>query len=412
MNLLHITDLKNGRVQVSWRRGNNAERPYQNPVPFADPLSAEDRRELRWYLEDYLQFPYGAERNRAERVERRMAEWGQSLFNQVFIFDQSNPTNPRIFYQEAVREGLEQCEICIASEDQAFLNIPWELIRDPTPGRGYLAPSLAGFYRQHTAQKIEAFPELSPEEPFRVLLVIARPRGELDVPLGTVARPMLQALRPLRPRIQLEVLRPPTFDALVERLNAQRGFYHLVHFDGHGVFAQSSGGRLMRFAAMAGRGHLLFEKEDGTEDIVNSEDLGQALATCKVPLFVLNACQSAEEGGGDPFSSVASQLIAVGAKGVVAMSYSVYASAAALFIERFYETLIEHSSLAEAVAAARQKLYTDPHRESVIGPLELRDWIVPALYQQEYSYVPIPRQIPPSPNVTYLSKKTIANMFS
>ncbi|MFH1743400.1 MAG: tetratricopeptide repeat protein, partial [bacterium] len=124
--------------------------------------------------------------------------------------------------------------------------------------------------------------------------------------------------------------------------------------------------------------------------IVNSQDLGNALATSKIPLFVLNACQSAEEGKSDPYSSVASQLVAVGAKGVVAMSYSVYATTAALFIRRFYESLVRHSSLAEAVAAGRQELYSNPHRDSVIGALELRDWLVPTLYQQEAKYIPIP----------------------
>lgn len=392
MNLLHVTDLGNGHVQVSWQRGKAIPRQYPRPIPFADPLTVESRSELRWYLEDFLQFPYGAERWRAEQIEKRMAEWGESLFKQVFAKADLDP-DPRGLYQEAVREGLERCELCITSEDSAFLNIPWELIRDPTPGRGYLAPLLGGLYRHRSGQKIEVSPELSREEAFRILLVIARPYGERDIPLGTVARPVLRALGPLRPHIHLEVLRPPTFDALQKRLNARRGFYHLVHFDGHGVFARPSDGPLVQFRAIEGQGHLVFEKDDGSEDIINSQDLGQVLATCKVPLFVVNACQSAEEGKADPFSSVASQLVAIGAKGVVAMSHSVYATTAARFMQRFYEKLVEHSSLAEAVAAGRRRLYAQPDRESVLGTIELRDWMVPTLYQQEYHYVPIPEGI-------------------
>lgn len=388
MNLLRISDIGDGRIQVHWRRGDE-ERSYTKPIPFADPLTAKDRAELRWYLEEYLDFPYGAERNRAEKVEARMNEWGESLFTQVFIKTEEDP-DPRAFYQEALREGLEQCELCITSEDPEFLNIPWELIRDPTPGRGFLSTSLAGLYRQRVGQRIEAPMKLPTDEPFRILLVISRPFGEPDVPLGTVARPMLQALRPLRPQVHLEVLRPPTFDELVRRLSQRRGYYHLVHFDGHGVFSRSSASPITSFAAMAGRGHLVFEREDGSPYEVNSQELGQALATCHVPLFVLNACQSAEEGASDPFSSVAAQLVAVGAKGVVAMSYSVYASAAAHFMGRFYEKLVEHAPLSEAVAAARQDLQTKPERDSAIGSIKLRDWMVPTLYQQERGYVPIP----------------------
>jgi len=386
MNLLKITDLKDGKIQVSWQHKSTA-RDCPHPLPFADPLTIEDRKELRWYLEEYLQFPYGAEEYKAQKVEEKMKVWGESLFTQVFAKCDFDP-DPRTLYHEAVRQGLNDCEICIASEDTDFLNIPWELLRDPTPGRGYLAPLLGGLYRQRTGHKIEVLPESS--EPFRILLVICRPFGEKDVPLGTVARPMLEALRPLRPQIHLEVLRPPTFDALVKKLNTQRGYYHLVHFDGHGVFARDSGSSL-QFGSGEGMGYLVFEKEDGTEDIISSEDLGQALATSKVPLFVLNACQSAEEGKEDPYSSVASQLIAVGAKGVVAMSYSVYAVAASKFMQRFYERLVDNTSLSEAVAAGRQKLFTDAERESVVGKMKLKDWMVPTLYQQEYQYVPIPK---------------------
>jgi tetratricopeptide (TPR) repeat protein len=392
MNCLQIKDLKKGQVQVAWQRENEDSRVYEYPIPFTDPLSVEDRKELRWYLEEYLMFPYGAERNRARAVERKMDEWGESLFNQVFVKGDKDP-DPRAFYQEAVREGLEQCELCVSSDDSDFLNIPWELIKDPTAGRGYLAPSLAGYYRQRTAHKIEAPLQLSPEEAFRILLVIARPYGKSDIPLGTVARPMLEALRPFQPRIQLDLLRPPTFDALQKLLNSRRGYYHLVHFDGHGVFVKPSRGAMLSFGAKPDTGHLVFEKDDGSEQIVNSEDLGQVLNTCKVPLFVLNACQSAEEGKSGAFSSVASQLVAIGSRGVVAMSYSVYASAAAQFIRRFYERLTEHASLAEAVAAGRNKLYSTRDRYSVVGPLELQDWIVPVLYQKGRGYTPIPEGV-------------------
>ena len=390
MNLLHLTDLGNGTVQLSWQHGSAIPRSYPRPIPFADPLTVADRQELRWYLEEFLSFPYGAERWRAQQLEAQMAQWGEALFSQVFVKCDPDP-DPRALYQEAVREGLNQCELCISSEDPDFLNIPWELLRDPTPGRGYLALTLKGLFRQRSGHKIEVPAAAPAGEPFRILLVLARPYGDQDIPLGTVARPMLEALRPFRPRLHLELLRPPSFDALQQRLNDRPGYYHLVHFDGHGVFANPARGELSHSGAMAGRGHLAFETEDGSADIVNSQDLGQALANARVPLFVLNACQSAEEGKADPFASVASQLIAVGAQGVVAMSYSVYAVTASRFIQRFYERLVNHASLSEAVAAARRRLHAEPGHDSVVGPLDLRDWLVPTLHQQEYHFVPIPQ---------------------
>ena len=397
MNLLQITDLGTGQIQVSWHQHDAIPRHYP-PISFHDPIPLDQREQLRWYLEEYLSFPYGAERNRAQNVEDMLASWGEALFAQVFPKGEVDP-DPRAYYQEAVRAGLETCQLCVSSEDSEFLNLPWELLRDPTPGRGYLAPSLGGLFRQRSGLKIEAPFQAAEPQPFRILLVIARPYGESDVPLGTVARPVVEAIRALRPQVELEVLRPPTFDALVERLNRRRGYFQLVHFDGHGVFAGNSRGGPPQYSAVAGRGHLVFENEDGSAHIVNSHDLGQALAACHVPLFVLNACQSAQEGGTDPFSSVAAQLVAVGARGVVAMSHSVYADTAALFMQRFYARLVAHSPLAEAVAAGRQRLHATPDRNSVIGPLELRDWMVPVLYQQDVTYIPISHDVPAVPDI-------------
>jgi len=71
-------------------------------VSYTDPLSVEDREALRWYLEEYLQFPYGAERFKAEQVEKKMKEWGKSIFEQIFAKCDFDP-DPRSLYQEAVR---------------------------------------------------------------------------------------------------------------------------------------------------------------------------------------------------------------------------------------------------------------------------------------------------------------------
>jgi tetratricopeptide (TPR) repeat protein len=389
MNTIYIADQGNSQIAISWQRGNSPPK-YYPPIPFNDPLNAKDHGELRWYLEEYLQFPYGAESYRAQKVEENMAKWGEALFKQAFPTGNTG-ANPGIFYQEAVREGLRGCEFCVSSDNPDFLNIPWELIYDPTPGRGYLAPSLGGLYRQRSGQSVEATrDDLSPapNQPFRILLVIARPEGAGYIPIGSVARPLLEALRPFRPKISLEVLRPPTLDALQKRLNDQPGRYQLVHFDGHGVFAKATGS-LPQYGIAGDSGHLVFENLDGTPKYVSSQDIGQLLADCRVPLFVLNACQSAEEGKSDPFSSVASQLIAVGAKGVIAMAYSVYVSAASKFVQRFYEALVQNKSLSQAVADGRRRLYAEPEHESVAGSISLKDWIVPTLYQQELQFVPL-----------------------
>jgi len=387
-NLITITDLCQGKIQVSWQLGSTLTRSYLRQLPLVDPLSSEDRQELRWYLEEYLEFPYGAERDRARQVEQRMEIWGEALFCQVFEKVEA-ASDPLGFYQEAGGDGLDNCEVCIRSDDPAFLDIPWELLRDPTPGRGYLSPTLKGLYRQLSTPITQASNVGKTLEPFRVLLVIARKKDD-PISMRSDARIIMRALRTVGFKIHVEVLRPPTFDEFQRRLNLQPGFFDLVHFDGHGAFFDALGDGNAPFTPGSGIGCLLFEKLGGETHVVNSHEIGQVLTNCRVPFFVLSACQSAEEGRKNPFSSVASQLIAVGASGVIGMSYSVHMDTAEKFIQRLYECLVNHSTLSEAVASARRRLFADPDRESVVGPMALRDWIIPRLYQQTPGIVPIP----------------------
>jgi tetratricopeptide (TPR) repeat protein len=367
-------------IQLSWQTGQAAPR-FAPAVPFEHPFDTQALAELRWYLEEYLRYPYGIEPERAANTEQKFQVWGQQLFDLVF----SRTQEAQEFFQEATREGLEQCEIAIASDNPAVLNLPWELLYSPK--HQFLAPSLAGIYRRvgnaHPTQQAE-IGEMS-QDKLNILLVIARPYGEQDVAFKTIARPMLEALKPIRQQVNLKVLRPPSFQEFERELNANKGFYHIVHFDGHGTVNAN------------GQGELVFETLFGTEQKITAEKIAQKLADCRVPVFVLNACKSAQEGG-ETFSSVAAQLIFSGAKGVVAMAYSVYAEAAKHFIGGLYGELARGASLAEAVAAARRMVLNQPLRPSPKGNLPLQDWLVPVLYQQE-TYTPFSPAIKPKSEI-------------
>jgi hypothetical protein len=244
-------------------------------------------------------------------------------------------------------------------------------------------------YRSLSSQPVRAEMGNLPEDRLNILLVIARPYGERDVSLRTIARPMLEALASIRSQVNIKLLRPPSFEQFERELNAHKGFYHIVHFDGHGGFDPTSQGRQYALGG-AGQGVLVFEKEDGSPEIVTAAQIAQNLADCRVPIFVLNACQSGQAGQ-DPFSSVATRLVSLGAKGVVAMAYSVYAEAAKHFIGRLYEQLVLGESLSSALAGGRREILNKRERPSPKGWLPLSDWMVPVLYQQE-SYTPFPKR--------------------
>ncbi|MBD0310568.1 MAG: CHAT domain-containing protein, partial [Microcoleus sp. T1-bin1] len=349
-------------------------------VTFTHPFDEQALTDLRWYLEEYLRFPYGIFPDNAAKIEQKFQDWGEQLFELVF----RSSEQARQFFQAATYEGLNQCELVITSDSPEVLNLPWELLYSPSD-RQFFAPSLAGMSRSLSDYAVRAEMGDLPQDKLNILLVIARPYGEKDIALKTIARPLLESLSNIRQKVNLKVLRPPSFEQFERELNAHRGFYHIVHFDGHGDFDPNSIGFQHTLGA-AGQGLLVFEKNDGSPDIVTAAQIAQNLADCRVPIFVLNACKSAQEGE-EKFSSVATRLVSLGAKGVVAMAYSVYAQAAKHFMGRLYGELAAGATLDSAVAAGRKDVLNKPQRPSPKGDKPLQDWLVPVLYQQE-SYTP------------------------
>jgi tetratricopeptide (TPR) repeat protein len=103
------------------------------------------------------------------------------------------------------------------------------------------------------------------------------------------------------------------------------------------------------------------------------------LVAGKVPVVVLNACQSGAVGK-DLEASVATALLKSGCAAVVAMAYSVYAVAAAEFMAAFYESLFNGASVGQAVCAGRKRLSGRNGRPSPRGDMLLADWLVPVHY--------------------------------
>jgi hypothetical protein len=202
-----------GQVQVLLHRdGHLLPEPSGPSLPFEPPLSPEEREDLRWYLEDYLDAPYAVYQDRGSTIAKTIPVWGERLFEAVFGAGKGQKA-----YIQA-RES-EPCELWIASRSPAFLGLPWELLKDPdrsTP----LVLELAGINR--TLPAATAAADLQPGERLRVLMVIARPYGRRDVGYRMIARPLLERLAPVAGEVSLDVLRPPTFAELKRKLAEAR----------------------------------------------------------------------------------------------------------------------------------------------------------------------------------------------
>ncbi|WP_321339464.1 tetratricopeptide repeat protein [uncultured Cohaesibacter sp.] len=375
LNRLIASQLPDKRVQVSYRRAGEEEAQFVgDAMDFEFPLSDRDLEDLRWYLEDYLIAPYAVYEERGRGIEGKLAGWGEALFN--LLFKQGLPA--RDAYLTA-RET--DTELIITSEYPEFLALPWELIKDPERDSP-LALSLCGIRRGcKTSSPLTSVPS---GEVLRVLMVISRPSGLDDIDYQMVARPLHDRLQLVRGKVQFDVLRPPTLDALKAQLleaKLKGDPYHVLHFDGHGVQRNGGAGAMFDAAAEpnAETGFLAFEKENGGIELVAAGDFALLVKEGAVPLVVLNACQSAAMGT-SAGASVATRLLEEGARSVIAMSHSVYAVAAADFMAQFYEELFKGQSMLEAVTAGRKQLRRSINRPSSKGPLPLQDWCVPVLY--------------------------------
>lgn len=366
---------RRARVRVSYRAREGVQ-PQEHEALFRFTVTDEQRRLMQWYLEEYLVYPWGKFRNRAQQAETMMDELGAQLFNAVFKSKQAAALYAHIADDHA------NTRIVVHASDPEGIAVPWELVRDSTREEyGDLARLAHAFVRSEPDVLFQPPSAPIDEDTFNILMVICRPGGpEEDIPFQSVARPLLDLFGPHRDRIRLDVLRPPTFEQLSRELAERPNFYHVLHFDGHGTFPQGS--HPARFYAQDGvQGRLLFESEDGAPRQVTGEELGGLLAGKGVPIVLLNACQSGMTHPESLYPSVGNQLLKAGVSGVVAMAYSVYVQTAVRFMARLYEALINGEELARTVALAREELRAHAHRFSPVGEIPLQDWIVPVLFE-------------------------------
>lgn len=340
--------------------------PTPDASSFSWPLSQDDHEGLRWYLEDYLSVPFAVYEERGAELASGLATWGEAIFD--VLFGSSVARNA----YELVRTSTARTELIIRSSSPALLGLPWELLVDPVR-RKPLALDGLGPVRS-VPSEASGQPTIDVDlagDRLRVLLVICRPMGASDVAFRMIGRHMLESLQAVRGRVEVILLRPPTFDALgvVLQEAVDRGEpFHVLHFDGHG--------------RMHPEATLLFDKGGGASDPVSAANFAEVVTAAQVPLVVLNACHSGALSMPELDGTVATKLLARGTASVVAMGYTILAVAAREFMAAFYDSLFAGDAVTEAVSAGRKSMYRKPHRPSSKGMLPLADWLVPVHYRR------------------------------
>lgn len=324
-------------------------------------------RELRWYLEQFLDYPFHPETDHADHVLDALRAWGTEAF--YLLFDRPHAGN-----------WLASSTIIqVRGDDPHTLSWPWEALYDPQAG-AYLA------HQRLVERRLNRLPDPQPTADLpngrvNILLVVCRP-FEHDVRYRSIARPLIELIQSRNLPAHVDVLRPPTFDQLREHLRQHPGYYHFLQFDGHAAYASSGYSSSREFRSR--QGYLIFENEKGRDAPKSARDIAALLREYPVPAVVLNACQSGtfDDQAENAFAAVATALLHSGMRSVVAMAYSLYVSGAQVFLPAFYQRLFESGSVAEGVRAGRQQMLADKNRLSARGSYPLEDWLVPVLYQQ------------------------------
>jgi hypothetical protein len=371
---------------------------FDYPVTVASPFEAEKLEELDWYFEQHLQFPFTGQ-VRARQARDSIAAYGEALFRQLFASEEA-----REAYGDLKKRAYPDRLAVAVIGSPAFQGLHWEALKDPKLPRAFALDVPIMRRRTASAPVLEAVAANSPT--LNLLVLTARPGEARDVGYRTITRPLVGTLRQAQLRVDVDFVRPGTWQALVERLEATTrdhgaGYYHAVHFDLHGglltyeEFANQKAPTRADGLTLRGRwgrgeiapyqgskAFLCFQPtKDDPSGLGEAKELAELLLKHKIPIAILNACQSGKQVGAEE-SSLAARLLEAGMQSALGMAWSVTVSAAERLIPKLYGDLFAGRSLASAVLAGRRELAADKARRAAFNEtIELEDWLLPVTYQ-------------------------------
>ncbi|WP_306296882.1 CHAT domain-containing protein [Nostoc sp. TCL26-01] len=374
-------------------------------INITDPFTPQQERVLEWYFEEWLTFPM-LNAQKAEAAKTSVVSYGESLFQQVFQADVDAYSDYR-----QLRGNLKQVKIEIVGNSPEFHALHWEAMRDKDLPRPLSVDCV--MVRKRIDKSASVATHLAESPVINLLVVISRPDEENDVGYRTIARPLIEVIQKSQLPVNVDLLRPGTYESLERHLEAMGAeYYHIIHFDCHGALMAyadiQDGVKRNRYTYQARWGRediqpyegvkaflFLDGESQGKADPVEAGELANLLTGKGIPVCILNACQSgkqvrgdgeqgAEEAGGageTRETSLGSRLMTAGMQMVVAMGYSVTVSAARLMMEQVYQNLFGGKEITEAIRLGRRELFNNKTRKAYFNTnIDLEDWLLPVVY--------------------------------
>jgi len=274
------------------------------PITITEPFSRQEEQQLEWYFEEWLVYPM-LNTVKAEQAADSVENYGQKLFKQVF---QTNFDAYSEYRQ--LRGKLKQVQIEIESQTPEFQALHWEAMRDPELPRPFGVDCV--MLRKST-KPVPVSAYMQPSPVINLLVVTARPKEENDVGYRTISRSLIEAIETCQLRVNVELLRPGTYEALERHLEEKgAGFYQIIHFDAHGGLMSyeqiQAGAKANRYLYQERYGRedlhpfegvkafLFLEGETkGKADPIEAKELADLLTGKGIPVCILNACQSGKQ---------------------------------------------------------------------------------------------------------------------
>jgi CHAT domain-containing protein len=244
----------------------------------------------------------------------------------------------------------------ILTDAPALMRLPWEYL--------YERPRFLAQSRETPLVRGLDIPAVRPAEPLtlplRILGLVSAPRDEDPLDTAAERAKLEQALQPLVARgvVDLQWVDSGTLSAL-ELALARPEPVHVLHFIGHGGYDD-----------LLGIGALAFEDEHRSGRPVTGEDLCALLGDQRsLRLVLLNSCEGARTSVADPFSGVATALLACRIPAVVGMQFEITDEAAITFGSRLYQSLAAGTPIDEAIVETRKAIFAAGHEAEFGTPV-------------------------------------------
>lgn len=240
--------------------------------------------------------------------------------------------------------------------------LPWELLYDAKSDT-FLANHGKIVLSRYFSMPVSKRKTLSTSLPLKILLIIAKPDNLVSLDVAYEEDLIRRALAPQikAKRIELDVVREATIRNIAQTL--QEKTYAVVHFIGHGTFAND-------------KGQINLVDEQGRAKAVDDQVFAAIFSSKRsLSMIVLNTCQGATASSHRAFSGVAQRLVQHDIPAVIAMQYPILEQTAQLFADKFYHNLSRGWPVDAAIQDTRDFI-------AIQLGFDSPDFATPVLYMQ------------------------------